>query len=152
MEPKLSKHLAGFRSEHNAHHALPKLTKTWRAILNKGNKAVAITMHLSKAFDALNDKLLICKSKAYGCNKNALTLIQSYFTDRHQRKKVGDTFSKWQKISRGMCQGAILGLLFSNILINDLCLFIETTTPCNYGDDNTVCFSDKNTKTVISHN
>ena len=56
MEPKLSKHLAGFRSKHNAHHALPKLTKTWRAILNKGNKAGAVIMHLSKAFDTLNEQ------------------------------------------------------------------------------------------------
>ena len=143
MESKLPKYLAGFRSKHNAHHALPKMTETWRAILNKGNKTGAIIMHLSKAFDTLNHKLLLCKSKAYGCNKNALTLIQSYFTNRHRRTKVGDKSSKCQKISRGMCQGAILNLLFSNIFINDLCLFIETTTPCNYADYNTVFFGQK---------
>ena len=85
-----------------------------------------------------------------GFHKNALTFIQSYFTNRHQRTKVGDKFSKWQKISTGVPQGSILGPLFFNIFINDPSLFIETTTLCNYADDNTVCSSDKNSNLVIS--
>ena len=73
MEPKLSKFLAGFRAKHNTQHALLKMIETWRAMLNKGNKVGAIIMDLSKAFDTLNHNLLLCKIKAYGFNKNALT-------------------------------------------------------------------------------
>ena len=43
----------------------------WRAMANKGNKVGAIVMDLSKAFETLNHKLLLCKLKAYGYNKNA---------------------------------------------------------------------------------
>ena len=91
--------VAGFRAKHNKQHALLKMIETWRAMLNKGNKVGAIIMDLSKAFDTLNHNLLLCKLKAYSFNKNALTFIQSYFTNRHQRTKVGDKFSKWQRIS-----------------------------------------------------
>ena len=150
MEPKLSKYLAGFRAKHNTQHALLKMIETWRAMLNKGNKVGAIIMDLSKAFDTLNHNLLLCKLKAYGFNKNALTFIQSYFTNRYQRAKVGDKVSKWQRISTGVPQGLILVPLFFNIFINDLFLVIETTTLCNYADDNTMYSSDKNSNIMIS--
>ena len=69
------------------------MIETWRAMLNEGNKIRAIIMDHSKAFDTLSHNLL-CKLKAYGFNKNALTFIQGYFTNRNQRTKVGDKFSK----------------------------------------------------------
>ena len=150
MEPELSKYLAVFRANHNTQHDLLKMIETWRAILNKGNKIGAIIMDLSKSFDKLNHNLLPCKLKAYGFNKNALTFIQSNFTNRHQRTKVGDKSSKWQKISTGVPLGSILGPLFFNIFINDLFLFIETTGLCNYADDNSMYSSDKNSNIVIS--
>ena len=77
MEPKLSKHLSCFRAaKHNTQYTLLK-----------GNKIETIIMDLSNAFDTLNHNLLLCKLKAYDLNKNALTFIQSYFKNRHQRKK-----------------------------------------------------------------
>ena len=72
MEPKLSKHLAGFRGKHNTQHAFLKMIGTWLAMKNKGNKVGAIIMNLSIAFDTLNYNLLC---KAYGFTKNALTSI-----------------------------------------------------------------------------
>ena len=43
-----------------------------------------------------------------------------------------------------------LVLYFYSIFINDLFLFIETTTLCYYADDNTMYSSDKNSNIVIS--
>ena len=43
----------------------------------------------------------------------------------------------------------VIGPLFCNILINDLFLFIETSTLCNYTDDNTMYSCDKNSDIVI---
>ena len=88
----------------------------WRSMLNKGNKIGTIVMNLSKAYDMLNHNLLLFKLKVYGFNTNAFTFIQSCFSNRHQRTKVGDKFSKWQKISTVVSQGPILGPLFFNSL------------------------------------
>ena len=132
-------------AKHNTQPALLKMIETWRTMLNKGNKVGAIRMDLSKAFDTLNYNLVLCKLKAYGFNKSGLTFIQSYFTNRHQPTTVGDKFSKWQKISTGVPQGSILGPLLFNIFINDF----ETTTLCNYADDNTMYSWDKKSNIVM---
>ena len=102
-------------------------------------------MDLSKAFDSLNHNLLLSKLKRYGSHTNALTFIQSNFSNRHQRTKVGDKFNKWKKISTGVSQGPA----FFSDFINDLVLFIETTTFYKYAGDNTMHSSDKNANIVI---
>ena len=45
---------------------------------------------LSKAFDCLSHELLIAKVDAYGFDKNALKLVNSYLTHRKQRVKIND--------------------------------------------------------------
>ena len=47
-------------------------------------------------------------------------------------------------------QGSILVLLFLNILNFLFFFYIETTTLCNYVDDNNMYSSDKNSNIVIS--
>ena len=64
-------------------------------------------------------------------DKISLSFIESYFTNRKQRTKIGDSFSKYQRIITGIPQGSILGPLFFNIFINDLFLTIDKSTLCN---------------------
>lgn len=51
------------------------------SILNQSIKVEAIVTSLSKALDTLNRNLFLCKLKAYGLDTNALTLIQSHFSN-----------------------------------------------------------------------
>ena len=128
IEPKRLKHLVGIRKNHNTEHVILKMSKTSRSMLNKSNKVGAVIMGFSKAFDTLKYNLLLCTLKAYGLDTNPLNFSQSYYLNRHEITKVDDKFSKWQKISTGVAQGSILGLLLFKIFINDLFLSIETTT------------------------
>ena len=135
MKPKLSKKLAEFCQNHNTQHVLVRMIESWWALLNKRQKVGAIMMYLSKAFDTLSHKLLLKKLQAYRFIKKSLCFIESYFNKRKQRTKLGDSFSKYQRIFTGVPQGSILRPLFFDFFIKDLFLTINKSTLCNYVDD-----------------
>ena len=93
-------------------------------------------MDLSKAFDILDHELLIAKPFSDGFDKNALSLIKSYLSDRWQRVKINSSYNSWFALLVGMPQGSILGRLIFNLYINGL-FFIIQTDICNFADDTT---------------
>ena len=144
MNHKLSKYVTGFRKNHNTQHALLKTIETCRSKLNCGNKIGALIMDLSKAFDTINHNLFLSKLKAFDFSENSVSFIRSYLTNWYQRTEIGNTFSDRNKIIIGVPQGSILGSFFFNIFINDLFLFTNKSEICNYADDNTLYFTNKN--------
>ena len=50
-------------------------------------------MDLSKAFDTLDDSLLLEKLSAYCFDNNSLWFVQSYITSGSQSCKIGNDFS-----------------------------------------------------------
>ena len=108
-------------------------------------------MDLSKAFDCLNQELLIAKLDAYGFSRSALLFIHSYLTNRKQRVRVNGSFSTWTETVLGVLQGSVLGLLLFNIYQNDLFMFLEDTKVCNYADDTTIYACGPKIETVIAH-
>ena len=105
-------------------------------------------MDLSKAFDALNHDLLIAKLGAYGLETDALRYMKSYLTNRKQRVRVNESFSEWERITTGIPQGSILEPLLSNIILNDLFLFISNSSISNYGNNNTLYTFEDNLKKI----
>jgi hypothetical protein len=73
------------------------------------NKFIAaILMDLSKAFDCLPHNLLMLKLEAYGLSENSLKLLKSYLENRRQRIKIGNNYSEWDTLIKGVPQGSIL--------------------------------------------
>ena len=93
--------------------------------LDDGNVCMALLTDLSKAFDCLPYRLLICKLRAYGLSVNACKLLKSYFCERKQRVKLGDKYSDWLGLSKGVPQGSLMGPFIFNIFSNDLLLLLE---------------------------
>ena len=133
----LSDFISSYRRNYSCETALLRLTEDWKRCHDKKETVAVVSMDLSKAFDAIPHPLLLAKLKAYGFSDTSCKLLDDYLTGRAQRVKIGDTYSKWKEIKRGMPQGSVLGpMLF--------CLFfrIKSMKLNAYADDEQLYNSD----------
>ena len=107
--------------------------------LDDGHVCMALLTDLSKAFDCLPYRLLICKLRAYGLSVNACELLKSYFCERKQRVELGDKYSKWLGLSNGVQQESLKGPFIFNTFSNDLLLLLEKKCHVfHYADDTNI--------------
>ena len=106
-------------------------------------------MDLSKAFDTINQDLLLAKLRAYRFSNNALNLMCSYSKNRKKRTQINNNFSSEKNIIAEVPQGSIDRPLLFNLFINDLIFFI-TFFLSNYADDNSLYNTGKALELVKS--
>ena len=115
-----------------------------------GNEFGALLTDLSKAFDYIDHKLLIATLFCYGVSPSVLNLIDSYLSNRTQRIKINNSFSRRSSIEYGVPQDSVLGPLLFNIDLTDLFYQCEDSNIVNYVDDTTPYACGENMKVAIS--
>ena len=91
INPKLSKHLCGFREGYSSQDALFRVIEQCRKILDRSGKVGMVLMDPSKAYDCILHDLLVATLEAYGFSFESLNLMNSYLTNRLQRVKATET-------------------------------------------------------------
>ncbi len=103
----------GFRMEHSTEYAALELIDRVKIEMDKQNTPINVFLDLSKAFDTINDIILLEKFKYYGIDGITLKLMESYMTNRTQYVEIDGVKSDLLNLSTGVTQGSILGpLLF----------------------------------------
>ena len=120
------------------------MTDTWLQAINDGNIVGCVLVDFRKAFDLVDQNLLLQKLKDYKINKLSLSWFELYLSHRTQQANIKTYQSKAGSVLYGVPQGSILDPLLFMIFINDLSLFIGDSIRSVdlYADDTTLYDKD----------
>ena len=95
--------------------------------------------------------ILIAKLAAYRFDYESLRIMESFLSNRQQRTKINNAFSRYSEIIYGVPQGSILDPLHFNIYICDIFFDTMECDIASYADDTTPYNFDFNLGNVISN-
>ena len=110
------------------------MQEKWKKGLSKEENMSAMFIVSPKALDTINHSLLLSKLPAYSFSKQALSFRCSYLKNRKRRVQINNKFNSLKEVIAGVPQGSIDEPLIFNLFINDIFLFICSSTLSNYAD------------------
>jgi len=113
--PSLCRFQSAYRKFHSTETALLRIHNDLLLASNQQRVSALILLDLSAAFDTIDHQILLTRlSSFFGFSGTALSLIQSYLSNRSQQVIIENHLSAPLPITTGVPQGSVLGpLLFS---------------------------------------
>lgn len=106
------------------------------AEMDAGKQVDAVYLDFEKAFDRVDNDVLLMKFASFGFTPKLLKLFSSYLSDRSQHVELAGFKSKTYFTRSGVSQGSTLGPTQFLIMINDLSSILSERTKClMFADD-----------------
>ena len=138
---------SGFIPGDSTTNQLTFLYNTFCQALDSGKEIRVVFCDVSKAFDRVWNKGLLCKLRAAGISGSLLSWFESYLSERRQRVILPGTQSDWNYIHAGVPQGSILGPLLFLLYINDIVKDIQSNIR-HFADDTSLFIAVENPDTA----
>ena len=117
---------------------------------DKKMSTVAVFIDLIKAFDTLNNEIVVNKLHHSGIRGIVLEWIVSYLSSRKQFAQINDKSSENKTIRCGIPQDSVLGPKLFSIFINDLCNVFSILRCILFADDTTIVCSKYDLKELCT--
>ena len=139
----------GFRKGHSTNQAFITLIDKITKSVDNGDIAINIFIDLKKAFYTVSHEILLKKLFNYGIRGNVLQLCESYLINRYQYVTFNGTKSLHKRVTCGVPQGSILGLLIFLAYMNDIYDASQFLYNILYADDTCIYLSGNELSKLI---
>ena len=137
---------SAYRKHHSTESALCKIYNDLVLNVCEGRSSVLVLLDLSAAFDTIDHKILLEDASRFGVRDSALSLLESYLSDRFQRVVADGAISGQIPLRFGVPQGSVLGPLLFVIYVSSLSSLLSAHGVVYhfYADDTQFYFSIEN--------
>ena len=132
---KLYKYQFGFRGVMGTNTAKTILIDKIVSALDNGDSVIGVFLDFSKAFDTVDQTILLKKLHKLGIRGLAYAWIKGYLTNRKQFVSSNNVTSSNKTITCGVPQGSILGPLLFLLHMNDIVNVSPLLFTILYADD-----------------
>ena len=117
--------------------------------VEKNETTIDIFLDLSKAFDTIDHKILLCKLKHYGFRGVVVEWFKNYLSNRTQYVSYNNCKSSLRDIVCGVPQGSTLGPLLFILNVNDITFTYNVLDFILFADDTTILYSHKDINSQV---
>ena len=144
----LYKYQFGFRNNHSTNHALIEITESIREACDNGMFTCGVYLDFKKAFDTVNQDILLAKLDHYGIRGVTNNWFRSFLCGRTQCTSIDGNNSSLGAITHGVPQGSVLGPLLFVLFINDFHKSVKTSKVHHFADDTNLLLTGNSLKKI----